>query len=207
MSRLPLGVGGAFYINLEHRTDRRAEVEAELDTIGIPCERFPAIQWSPGIVGCNYSHIAVLKEARRRGYESVLIFEDDFQFLVDKERFWSIMSAIEGEVADSYDVIMLSYNASHESTYAPYSENLNKILGAQTTSGYIVHSRMYDDLINIWEMATPKLIETGEHWIYALDQIWKRLQPGSNWYASKVRLGLQRPSFSDIGQQFVANGC
>jgi GR25 family glycosyltransferase involved in LPS biosynthesis len=207
MSRLPLGVGGAFYINLDHRTDRRAEVEAELEKMGIPCERFPAVKWSPGIVGCNYSHIAVLKEARNRGYDSVLIFEDDFQFIVDKDTFWSTMSSIEREVADSYDVVMLSYNAGHESTYKPYSDNLIKILGAQTTSGYIVHSRMYDDLINIWEMATPKLIETGQHWIYALDQIWKRLQPGSNWYASKIRLGLQRPSFSDIGQKFVENGC
>ena len=206
MSRLPLGVGGAFYINLDHRTDRRAEVEAELEKMGIPCERFPAVKWSPGIVGCNYSHIAVLKEARNRGYDSVLIFEDDFQFIVDKDTFWSTMSSIETDLSGSYDVVMLSYNL-RDSVPCPHSETLLKVFKAHTTSGYIVHSRMYDALIAVWEVATPKLINTGQHWIYALDQSWTELQPTSNWYASKIRLGLQRPSFSDIGQKFVENGC
>jgi len=199
---LPLGVGGAFYINLDHRTDRRAEIEAELDRIGITCERFPAIKYDPGIVGCNYSHIAVLKEAQRRGYESVLIFEDDFQFLVDKETFWSIMAETAKNV--SYDVVMLGYNMRESKEH---SEHLVKVVEAQTTSAYIVHSSMYTPLINLWEMATERLIKTGEHWVYALDQIWKRLQPSSNWYATKVRIGLQRPSFSDIGQKFSDNQC
>ena len=201
---LPLGVGGAFYINLDHRTDRRAEIEAELDRIGIPCERFPAIKHNSGIVGCGYSHLAVLKEARARGYESVLLFEDDFQFLVDKETFWSIMAGIEKDLSGSYDVVMLGYNMHHA---GPHSENLMKVFDAQTTSAYIIHSRMYDILINLWEMATERLLHTGEHWVWALDQVWKRLQPSKEWYATKVRIGLQRPSFSDIGQKFVDNHC
>jgi GR25 family glycosyltransferase involved in LPS biosynthesis len=202
---LPLGVGGAFYINLDHRTDRRAEIEAELDRIGIPCERFPAIKYSPGIVGCGYSHLAVLKEARARGYKSVLIFEDDFQFLVNKETFWSIMSGIERDLSGSYDVIMLAYNL--QNAGPQHSEHLMKADGAQTTSAYIIHSRMYDTLINLWEMAVERLIQTGEHWVWALDQIWKTLQPKSEWFTTKVRIGLQRPSFSDIGQKFVDNQC
>jgi GR25 family glycosyltransferase involved in LPS biosynthesis len=206
MSHLPLGVGGAFYINLEHRTDKRKEIEEEMAKMEIPCERFPAIPWTPGIVGCNYSHIAVLKEARNRRYESVLIFEDDFQFLVDKETFWSTITSIETDISGSYDVLMLSYNL-RESAPCPHSDKLLNVLTAHTTSGYIVHSRMYDALISVWEEATPKLIQTGQHWIYALDQCWTQLQPVSKWYASKMRLGLQRPSFSDIGQKFVDNGC
>jgi hypothetical protein len=66
---------------------------------------------------------------------------------------------------------------------------------------------MYDTLINLWEMAVERLIQTGQHWVWALDQIWKTLQPKSEWFTTKVRIGLQRPSFSDIGQKFVDNQC
>jgi glycosyl transferase family 25 len=50
-----------FYINLDSRTDRRKEIEEELQRIGISGERFSAILAKPGIVGCNKSHLAVLK--------------------------------------------------------------------------------------------------------------------------------------------------
>jgi hypothetical protein len=194
---LPNGVGGAFYINLDHRTDRRQEFEGEIERMGLSCERFPAIKHRSGIVGCGYSHIAVLKEARARGYEAVLIFEDDYQFLVEKDTFWSIMDAIKDI---KYDVIMIGYGLQRS---APHSEHLLKVLDAQTTSGYIVHSRMYDTLIDLNEHAVVELIHTGKHWIYALDQIWKRLQPTSDWFATKVRIGKQRASYSDIANKFM----
>ena len=201
---LPLGVGGAFYINLEHRTDRRAEFEAEAASMGLPCERFPAIYNKSGIIGCGQSHIAVLKEAQARKYESVLIFEDDFQFIVDKETFWSTMNEIQTDVSGSYDVVMLGYNLMNSS---PHSKSLLKVLDAQTTSGYIVHSRMYHELICNFEIGLRKLIQTGRHWNFALDQYWKSLQPDAEWFATQPRLGLQRPSFSDIGQKFTDNKC
>ena len=81
--------GGVFYINLEKRKDRLLQIENELTTYDLPFERFEAIEMKPGIVGCGYSHLAVLKEARERGLPNVLIFEDDFEFIVDKTEFWS----------------------------------------------------------------------------------------------------------------------
>jgi GR25 family glycosyltransferase involved in LPS biosynthesis len=67
-------------------------------------ERFEAIQKKPGIVGCGYSHLAVLKLAKERKYESVLILEDDFQFLVNKEeldfeltRFFETVKEFDGD--------------------------------------------------------------------------------------------------------------
>jgi hypothetical protein len=198
---LPLGVGGAFYINLDHRTDRRAEFEAEAAAMGLACERFPGIRRRPGIVGCGYSHLAVLKEARDRGYESVLIFEDDFQFLVGKDEFWNIMDSLKGV---NYDVIMLGYNLQSSE---PHSEHLLRVLEAATASAYFVHSRVYDKLITLYEYAMPELEHTGNHWIYANDQIWKNLQPTLLWFATAVRIGLQRPSYSDTGEKFTVNNC
>jgi len=203
MSTLPLKIGGAFYINLDARTDRRKEFEGEMEKMGISCERFSAIKGNPGLVGCGYSHMAVIKEAQRRGYESVLIFEDDFELIVDKPTFWETLTNIEKDVGSTFDVVMLSYNIQRSESH---SEHLLKVVEAQTTSAYIVHSDLYDELIQLYTWAMPLLQSTGRQWEYANDQIWKRLQPGTNWYASKLRLGKQRASYSDIEQRFVDYG-
>jgi glycosyl transferase family 25 len=188
------------YINLDHRTDRREELEAELAKAGIThYERFPAIRSNPGIIGCGLSHLAVLKLARSRGYRNVLIFEDDFEFLVDRETFWKYMEDLFAEVK-SYDVVMLAYAIDKSEPFSPLAK---KVLEGQTASGYIVHSRFYDTLIELYEDAIPKLISTGEHWIYANDQVWKKLQPTSEWYATTTRIGKQRASMSDSGTQPV----
>jgi glycosyl transferase family 25 len=189
-------IDGIFYINLDHRADRREEIEAELTKAGITnFERFPAIRSNPGIIGCGLSHLAVLKLARSRGYRNVLIFEDDFEFLVDRETFWKYMEDLFKEVK-SYDVIMLAYYAPQTE---PFSALVQKVKEAQTASGYLVHSKFYDALITLYEDAIPKLVDTGEHWNYANDQVWKLLQPISEWYSTTTRIGKQRASMSDTG--------
>jgi GR25 family glycosyltransferase involved in LPS biosynthesis len=186
-------IDGIFYINLDARKDRREEIEGELKDINIPYERFPAIKTTPGIIGCGQSHSAVLKEAKKRGYKNVLVFEDDFTFLVTKEEFKTLLERAIEEVPD-YDILMLGY-AMNKSE--PYSDTLMKVIDAQTASGYIINEKFYDILISTWDNGTTKLIETGRHWDYANDQIWKPLQPKSKWYAFTKRIGKQRPSFAD----------
>lgn len=204
MTALPLGVDGAFYINLDGREDRRAEFQEEMRLIGISCERFSAIKGNPGLVGCGYSHCAVLEEAKRRGYKSVLIFEDDFQFIVSKDTFEQHMESIERDLKGGFDVVMLGYNIQHSESF---SHSLVKVKEAQTASAYIVHEGMYDRLIELYKWAMPLLQSTGKHWIYANDQVWKSLQPGTRWYASKVRIGKQRASYSDNAENFVDYNC
>jgi GR25 family glycosyltransferase involved in LPS biosynthesis len=75
--------GGVFYINLEHRKDRREQIEGELNKLGLKYERFPAIQLNPGNVGCGLSHLAVMKIAKERNLKNVFIIEDDFQLIVE----------------------------------------------------------------------------------------------------------------------------
>ena len=66
------------YINLEKRSDRREEIENELNDFQLHYERFEAIHDNPGILGCTKSHLRVLKLAKERGWKYVLILEDDF---------------------------------------------------------------------------------------------------------------------------------
>ena len=196
------------YINLEHRTDRKLEIEDEFNRFDLEYERYNAIA-NPGfgILGCGLSHLTVLKMARDNKWKNILIFEDDFMFLVDKEEFEKnikLLFDIENPV--NFDVCMLSYNiiSSEPSEKYPF---LNKVLEVQTASGYIVNEKMYDKLIELYEWAMPLLESTKKHWIYANDQIWKQLQPSANWYSFTTRIGKQRPSYSDNGESWCELNC
>ena len=193
------------YINLAHRVDRLHEITEELTKFNLVGERFNAIPTSNGIVGCGYSHLEVLKLAKQRGYKNILILEDDFTFLVPKEQFEKELAMLfDNEIP--FDVCMLAYNLkeSEASVHGPF---LKRVLSAQTASAYIVNSTYYDTLINLYNVAIPLLKKTGQHWIYANDQIWKRLQRKDNWVCFTTRIGKQRASYSDNGNSFVDYNC
>jgi GR25 family glycosyltransferase involved in LPS biosynthesis len=193
-----------FYINLEHRIDRRSEFENEMKIMNLNAERFNAIKCTPGIAGAGYSHLAVLKLAKERGYKNVLIFEDDITFLVNKEQLENDLESFFKFFPD-FDVCMIAYNLlRHENI--PDS-CVNKVIEAQVSAGYIVNAKFYDPLIELLEYAVPILQKTDQHWIYGNDQIWKRLQPMNKWYAFKNRIAKQRPSYSDNTLRFEDSGC
>jgi len=194
--------GGIFYINLDKRADRRGDFEKEMDKVGLVPERFAGIEMHPGIVGCGYSHLAVLKLARDRGLKNVLIFEDDFELLVSKEEFWAQITAF-FKLGLRYNVAMLAYNL-HKSH--AYSNLLIAVDYATTASAYIVNSYFYDDLIELYETNLALLAATGKHWIYANDQIWSKLQARGGWFAFAKRLGKQRASYSDNSLAFMDHG-
>lgn len=84
-----------FIINLPSRTDRQAEIAAQLKVIGLNLaegcvELFPALRPeaaegfpSIGARGCFMSHLGVLRAAQRLGLQRVAIFEDDLDFAAD----------------------------------------------------------------------------------------------------------------------------
>lgn len=196
-----------FYINLDKRTDRREQIEQELKAYNLydNAERIQAIHTpEQGILGCTMSHLATLKLAKERNYNQVLILEDDFYFIIPKEELEEELNRF-FSMNIPYHVCMISYKI-NKSVPTEY-DFLNKVIDGQTCSGYIVHHSFYDKLINIFEEAIPPLRETNQHWIYANDQIWKRLQPESNWYALTKRCGRQRDGFSDNSNKYEIYDC
>ena len=193
-------IDGIFYINLDRRTDRRGEIEAELSKLGLSYERFAGIPHRQGIVGCGQSHLAVLKLAKERGYKNVLIFEDDFMLLVPPAECLAKLGEL-FESKQEFDVCFLAYNIQRAE---PHTELLQRVVEGQTASAYIVGSHYYDKLIALYEWAMPLLESTGQHWIYANDQVWKRLQATDRWFAFTTRIGKQRDGFSDNAQHYVS---
>jgi glycosyl transferase family 25 len=193
------------YINLNKRTDRREEIEEELNHFDLKYERFEAIE-TPGfgIHGCGLSHLQVLKLAKEQDYKNVLILEDDFQFLVTKEEFEKNLTQF-FELDLPFDVCMLSYNLKeYETTEYDF---ILRMLDVHSASGYIVNSNYYDKLIELYEWALPLLETTKMHWVYANDIIWKKYQKEDLWYCFKTRIGKQRDGFSDNAECFVSYPC
>ena len=196
-----------FYINLKTRPDRKAEIEDELQNFGLEAERFEAIQTPDfGIYGCGLSHLAVLKLAKERNYPNVLILEDDFQFLVSKEELEDQLQQFFAHALE-YNVCMLAYDVrERDSSALDCALNVERLLFAQTASGYLVNGNYYDKLIQLYEHALPQLIETRRHWDFANDIVWRGLQQQDRWFYFKTRIGKQRASYSDNSGKFADYG-
>lgn len=190
------------YINLDYRTDRKEQIETELIRMDLmdKSERFPATYVpEQGILGCTISHLSAIQLAKDRGYKNVLILEDDFEFLLEKETMESRFETFfQSNIGKSYDVCMLSFGLSRP---AEYSEEdcpiLKRVIEAQNAAGYIVQEKYYDTIIELYEKIIPLLESTKAHWLYANDQAWKILQEKDRWYHFIERMGKQRAGYSD----------
>lgn len=97
-----------YVINLPYRRDRRQEMAEQLNEVGLSFDS-PAVQLfeasrpetadgfeSIGARGCFLSHLGVLRDACRRGFEQIVILEDDLNFTPDfRVRMSGVKSALE----------------------------------------------------------------------------------------------------------------
>jgi GR25 family glycosyltransferase involved in LPS biosynthesis len=189
-----------YYINLDHRTDRKHETIRELSNIGLyQPNRYNAIKHRMGIAGCGMSHIGVLETAKERGVPYVTIFEDDVMFLNPRETLTKLDRIINSKI--EWDVILLGGN-----NFKPYdtlNDDCIRVYNCQTTTAYIVKQSYYDTLINHWKQGLQKLIQTGDVEKYALDQYWKNLQKRDMYLLLTPLNVVQRESYSDIEHQSV----
>lgn len=163
------------FINLDRRADRRERMEALFRTAGIAnVERFAAIKHYRGYIGCNKSHLAVLRaaEARREG---VIVWEDDAGWNdVDHEAARTV-ARIRTLLSRPYDVILLC---------------------ASGASAYIVAPHYVPTLAANLAEGTRLLEETGIRPKYANDMYWNSLRDKDAWHV--VHLVRQLPDYSDI---------
>lgn len=76
---------GVILINLDTRPDRLQRTLAELARQGVAdlVRRLPGVRHENGMFGCSLSHLEAVRHARRMGWRSVLILEDDIKFATD----------------------------------------------------------------------------------------------------------------------------
>ena len=194
-----------YYINLEHRKDRKEQIERELKKTGITnIQRIPAVyNKENGAMGCTASHINTLKTFIESGKNRCLILEDDFVFSKSNSDIRNILENIKSL---KFDVLMLSGNV-HGSKNVESNKYIKRVLDAQTTSGYIVTREFAPTLLSNFEDGLALFRQHSDRgWQYALDMFWKRLQPTSEWYITNPAIGKQSESYSDIEGKTVDYG-
>jgi glycosyl transferase family 25 len=191
----------AFYINLDHRTDRKAHVENELEKIGIKATRFNAINMTNGAIGCSMSHLKLLEDAKKNKLDHILIVEDDITFL-DIELFKTQINKFLEKHENNWDVILLAGN--NMPPYEKIDDTCVKVSRCQTTTGYLVNGHYINVLAANVKMGLTNLLnKPDEKTKYAIDKFWFVLQGTSKWYLITPLTVVQREDYSDIEKKVV----
>jgi GR25 family glycosyltransferase involved in LPS biosynthesis len=150
-----------FYINLAKDVDRKNNLLAQFDKYGITnFERIEGVSYTQvpdknlwrnfnksdskyilGQLGCRASKLNIIKLAKLRNYQKILIFEDDIEILEDP----NVLLKINENILNDWDFLY----------FGGIIENFfrNQIVCAHA---YGLSSRVFDDIIN---MAVPSGME------------------------------------------------
>lgn len=132
------GIDAAFVINLDRSTDRMAVMAQQCEALGVPYQRFPAVDGAkvsphdlerlatpmcrtfctPSMIGCALSHMNLWRLVVDRGYERVLVIEDDARLVPDFQR--GLRDALR-TVPSDFDVLLLGcfMLCNKDKNYAP----------------------------------------------------------------------------------------
>lgn len=126
-----------FCISIRTNRERQEQTKKILGQMGISFE-FILVDKHPisGANGCFQSHLLCIYLAKQRGYQHVLIFEDDIEFDVEK---WNQLQPV--SVPTEWDMLYIGYNARQG---RKYTNEWLLLSWATTTHAYIIHSSMYD---------------------------------------------------------------
>ena len=189
-----------FYINLDHRTDRKVHVEEQLRLLGIHNERiqrFPACKLTNGALGCSMSHMKCIQSAKENGWSHVLICEDDIQCLQPTLLQNQLNTFLSTYKTDDWDVLLLAGN--NMIPYEKLTSYCIQIHHCLTTTCYLVQSHYYDTLIENYKSGIQKLIKSPElKQFFAIDKYWISLQEKDRWFLLIPLTIIQREDYSDI---------
>ena len=181
-------------INLDRRPERWEQAESRFALHQInSVRRFPALDglnlkvppgWdgSPGAYGCLQSHLAVVREARRSGLSSILIFEDDVVLDPDfNKRFARYIR----QLPSDWD--MLLFGGLHVYVRPRrISENISKITNSYSTFAYALKQTIYD-----------AFIELNSQSLEPVDKVNALLQQTFNCYCFIPHLAWVEENYSD----------
>ena len=194
-------IKNAFYINLEHRTDRKLHIEEQLKNMGISATRFNAIKMENGAIGCSMSHLKLLQMAQLNKLDHILIMEDDITFL-DPEFFKSQFKKFMELHGNNWDVVLLGGN--NMPPYENIDETCIKVTRCQTTTGYLVNGHYINALLTKIKMGLTNVLKNRPHHTQlAIDKFWFVLQKMSKWYLITPPTVVQRNDYSDIEKRIT----
>lgn len=156
-------VDHVYAINLESSKDRRKNIELQCHSIGTHFERWEAIDgvaedvdwvpnenneggWTQGAAGLVHTTANIIRDAKEKGYETIMIMEDDIVFHKGaykeaKEKF--------GILPEDWELFHLA--AQHYKSPKRYGPLL-QLGGAWSCQIYIIHERAFDEYLEWLEL-------------------------------------------------------
>jgi GR25 family glycosyltransferase involved in LPS biosynthesis len=205
-----------YYINLDHRADRRQEFEHEMDILrdqagnAMPeVVRVPAIKHSVGSIGCGQSHCLALQKFLDSGDTTAIIMEDDFTF--SPRMIPMLVEYLRSGIPSGADVFLLAANLRQ---HQPWSNEFIRVYRSFTTSGYWITRQAAEALLRLWECCTTlhTICITQPNPKYCIDVAWFELMHPDSPYVFLAltpligQIGYQRPGYSDIELRHVHYG-
>jgi hypothetical protein len=187
-----------FCVNLDRRTDKWELCEKEFAKHNLTVTRLSAIDGNTvpyegrlpaGAVGNAMSHARILRIAKEENLQSVLIFEDDVEFverLQDKFNLWV------NQLPKDWQLLYLGGNHNWVHDIPLCAPNLMKITNTYATHAYAVRNTLFDLVIERLEALSTEG-----------DVIMAEIQKVSNSYCFRPHLAYQRPGISDVFNVYV----
>jgi GR25 family glycosyltransferase involved in LPS biosynthesis len=159
-------VDKCYYINLEHRTDKKEALISHLNNLNIldsftrsegvrpedlgyvrSGDKFEILEYS---IAAAKSHQNVIRDAKYNNYECILVLEDDALFHIDSESngLEVAKKAIEQiRQIDDWQLLYLGGDLG-EPAINLVNSNLIKTVNVASSHAYVIHRRSYDYLLD-----------------------------------------------------------
>lgn len=196
----------SYLINLERRPDRKERALSECVKVGLKPEVYKAVDgtvedisftnpyrvhpvsWNPNAAGLALTTIGILEEAKRKGYKSILILEDDIEFHPQ------INQIVDENMKDlPSDWEMMQFGVRHVKPPQRVTFRIFRIREGDCLHCYAMNHTVYDVMLE-----EIKKMER------QIDLITKQsIQPRGKSYCLMPNFAYQRPDWSDIGGKKV----
>ena len=196
--------GRVCYINLDKRSDRKEGIKKSLSANNIEAMHISAIegnkwgwkkdQYEPpirafdGMTGCISTHVSILRKSMEDGVKSVLIFEDDCEFVENfPQKFdqWSV------NVPYDWDLLYLGGLNGRGQYIKGIEDHIVAITEMTSTHAYAVNQRVFGEVIEAWYGDFPYLKDSVDGYLRTLQNTLKA-------YAFNPPMAWQKADHSDI---------
>lgn len=201
-----------YIINLEHRADRRIEIDVQLKKIKLSLDdpkvtlfnaikpldagEFPSI----GARGCFLSHLGILKDAKNNNFQRILVFEDDLDLIDDFANQSNLV--LNDLLSSNWDIFYGDYRVNEISlSHKKNTIKVNHDLSIGTTDFIGFNGQVIDTLIDYFEamlnrqggdqLGGPMHVDGAYTWFRKNHEHFSTL-------LTNPPLGYQRSSQSDI---------
>lgn len=182
-----------YLINLDRRPDRLKASQDQFNHHNLTVEKVPAIDGSklppehlremkPGVIGCMLSHRCIIEDAKYKGLEAVMVFEDDVEL---HPGFLPLLKDSIRDLPCDWDMLYLG--GSHQENPTPITGKIYKVHKTLTTHAYIMRKSMFG-----------RAIEMINSYTQPVDGIYADLQKEFNCFVTNPPLAWQREDHSDI---------